>query len=86
MENILLHKIAGVEMAAESFLGSDCTGSDGDANRVLTTSISSAIGEIIVAADGSFLRETDQYTISGDNITFLFKIWDTHKIEVRHIK
>ena len=40
MENILLHKIAGVEMAAESFLGSDCTGSDGDENRVLTTSIS----------------------------------------------
>jgi len=73
-------------MVSESFTGSDCTGSDGDLNRVLTTSdVTSAIGTIIVAADKQFLRETIDYTYSGNDITFLFKLWDSMKLEVRYL-
>lgn len=84
--NLLLKKVTGIEMINESFVGADCTGSDGDSNRVLTTSISNAIGKIIIFADGQFLRETNDYTTSGNDITFLIKIWDTHKIDVQYLQ
>ena len=87
MENILLQKITGSEMAGESFVGSDCDGSDGDTDRVLTTSgVSGALGEITLFVDGAFLRKTDEYTVSGNNITIKIKIWDSQKIDVRYIK
>ena len=87
--NILLKKVPGnsVQMAGESFLGSDCTGNDGDLNRVLTTAnIDSRLGDLIVASDGNLLKEGDNYTISGNDITFLIKVWDERKIELRYIK
>lgn len=87
-KNIMLHKVpGGGNLIGESFAGSDCTGSDGDANRVLTTSeLSKALGDEIIFADGQFLRETTDYTTSGDDITFLIKIWDSHKLDVKYLK
>jgi len=91
MENILLHKVSGgtasaIELKREGFNGSDCTGSDGDTNRVLTTSnVSGALGEIMIFIDTQYLRKTDDYTVSGNDITFLIKVWDTQKIDVHYI-
>ena len=85
--NILLKKISGAQITGESFAGSDCSGSDGNTSRVLTTvGASTAIGEITLFVDGAFLRETDDYTLSGNDITILIKIWDTQKIDVRYLQ
>ncbi len=85
-DNILLKKIGGMQIIGESFVGSDCNGTDGQTNRVLTTSISNAIGEITLFVDGTFLRKTDEYTTSGNDITILIKIWDIQKIDLRYVQ
>ena len=75
------------EMAEENFVGSDCFGSDGDTNRILTTfRVDNAKGEILLFVDGTFLRKTDEYTTSGNDITLLIKIWNEQKIDVRYIQ
>ena len=67
----------------EAFLGSDATLTDGVVNRVLTTaSVSSAIGAIVVYVAAQFYRLTLDYTISGDDITFLGEIFDESSINV----
>ena len=86
-DNIMLHKVQGVSEIPEQFLGLDCTGSDGDPNRVLTTvGVSTAKGSITVFSDGQFLRETTDYTLSGNDITFLINLWDANKIDVRYLQ
>jgi hypothetical protein len=79
-------KSRGGTLTPEQFDGSDCNGSDGATNRVLTTSgASGASGEIQVFADGRLLRKTDQWTLSGDDITFLVKVYNAHKIDVYYL-
>ena len=79
-------RLLNPNQAGESFVGSDCSGSDGDTNRVLTTSrINGALGEIILFVDGTFLRKTDEYTVSGNDITIKIMIWDEQKIDVRYM-
>jgi len=86
--NLLLQSVHGNFLQTlEQFVGSDCSGSDGDANRVLTAStVTSALGEIMVVADHQVLRKTDDYTISGNDITLLIKVWDEMKLEVIYFK
>lgn len=86
--NILLRSIGRTPLnTLEQFMGSNCTGSDGGVNRVLTTSdISSALGETIIVVDGQFLRKTNQFSVSTDDITFLINIWDEQKIDIIYIK
>jgi len=69
----------------QTFVGTDCSGSDGDANRVLTLNNTSLTTTVIVALD-THLIEDDQYTVShkasGTTITFVIKVWDSQKGEV----
>jgi len=83
----MLQPVFGVEMALEQFTGANASGSDGDTNRVLAaTNVTQAKGEITVTLDKQTLRKTDDYTVSGNNITFLSRLLDRHKIDVRYIK
>lgn len=86
-DNILLKSVQGASsIQLEQFAGSDCTESDGAANRVLTTAgVSGASGEIIVIADKQTLRKTDDYTISGNDITFIVRVFDSQKIDIHYI-
>ena len=76
---------AAITQNLEQFTGANCSGPEG-ANRVLTTTgVSGANGEIIVTVDRQTLRKTDDYTISGENITFLVSIFDTQKIDIFYL-
>jgi uncharacterized membrane protein len=72
----------------ENKLGSDCTLTDGDVNRVLTLANTSTSANELVVVDGFVLRLTADYTVShlaaSTTITFLGKIWDAQKIDVRY--
>lgn len=72
----------------ETFAGSDCSGSDGAVNRVLTLSNTSTSANELVTVDGMVYRITDDYTVShlaaDTTVTFAGKIWDSQKIEVRY--
>jgi len=59
-----------------NYLGSNLTGSNGDANRQLT------VDADLVAVDNFFLIPTTDYTNSGGVITFLNPIWDDQRITV----
>lgn len=67
-------------LSIEQFDGSECTGSDGDANRTLTLSSLSSVS--FVAVDTSLLQRTNHYTVSGSVITFLNRVFDAQKITV----
>jgi len=77
---------AGIQPRSEYKLGSDCSGSDGDTNRVLTLSNTSLSSQERVYLDGVRLQKDTQYTVNHLNasstITFLVKVWDTQKIQV----
>lgn len=74
------------QMTTEQFAGSDCSGSNGQSNRVLTTSgVEDALGEVQVVVGGRVLRKTDDYTVSGNDITFVKPMYDLHKIEVWYV-
>jgi len=77
-----------VSMATEYKTGADCTGSDGDASRVLTLANTSTSSQEIVTVDGTVLRKDTHYTIShlaaSSTVTFTVKIYDTQNIEVRY--
>jgi len=82
----IFYVTGSITQTLEQFSGSDCSGSDGDANRVLTTSgVSGASGEIIIGVDGQIIRKTDKFTVSGDDVTFLIKIFDSSKIDIFYI-
>jgi len=63
----------------ETKSGSDCSGNDGDTNRVLTLS-NTPNTLFLVSVGGQVLYEGTDFTISGADITFLRKLWDSPKI------
>lgn len=65
----------------EQHVGSDCTGTDGSTNRVLTVT-KEIFSSTIVSVDGVILRRTSQITVSGQDITFLDALFDASSIEV----
>jgi len=74
----------------ENYHGSDCTGSDGDANRVLTIANTDTTGDngFMVFADGLGLTNgvhfTASHASSDTTITFLNKLWDDMNIVVNY--
>ena len=75
-------------MIEENFVGTDCTGSDGEKNRTLTISNTSKTNNnnFQVFVNNSFLHLNVDYTIvhntSGTAITFLNRVWDDQYISV----
>ena len=69
-------------------LGSDCSGSDGAENRVLTLSNASISSQEKVYLDGVLLTRTTNYTPShlaaSSTITFLLPIHNWRKIMVEY--
>ena len=65
----------------ETKSGSDCNGSDGESNRILTLNATPET-LFLVSVGGMILTVTTQYTISGDEITFLNKVYDVMPILV----
>ncbi len=71
-----------MSVKTEYYNGSDCTGSDGGSNRVLTISNTGATSEngFLVYVSGLALALTSEYTVvhntSGTVITFLNAVWD----------
>lgn len=63
----------------ENKSGSDCSGSDGESNRILTLA-NTPSPLFLVSVGGQILTVTTDYTISTNQITFLGKIWDSMKI------
>lgn len=83
MSNILLKKLSGGTGTSSSrnkysFVGSDGSGSDGDANRVFTIISTDAISIVEVFLDGVLLNETIQYTVNNTlrTITILLNVFD----------
>jgi len=84
---IILDKSSFPKITVEQFNGSDCSGSDSQENRILTTSSAeNAIGEIMVFVDGLMWRKTDNWTISGNDITLKRKIWNNQKIDIYYLE
>jgi len=79
---------AGIQPATENKAGSDCTGSSGDPNRVLTLTNTSTSSNELVVVDGTVLRKTTNYTVThksaSSTITFLGNIFDAMTIDVRY--
>ena len=64
----------------ETFLGSACSGSDGDTARTKTlTTIPLNWASVFVNG----LRKSTEISITGQVITFNMDIWDTDKIIIR---
>jgi len=76
---------AGPFWTKETYAGSDLSGSDGAANRVLTLSNTILTHNVIVALD-SHLKEDTDYTVShkasGTTVTFSVKVWNDQQGEV----
>lgn len=77
---------AGNVLTSSSFTrdrknGSDCTGQDGATNRVLALSATPNF-IISVEVQGRVLHNTNEYTLSGANLTFLGNIDNSDVIEV----
>ena len=74
----------------ENYHGSDCTGSDGDSNRVLTISNTDTTGDngFMVFADGLGLSNGVHFTAShadaDTTITFLKPLWDDMNLVVNY--
>lgn len=80
----------GLTPTTESKLGSDCSGSNGASNRVLTlaNTKNTVQGGFLVYASGLALALTTEYTVdhnnSGTEITFLNGMWDDMTIVVNY--
>ena len=78
--------------STEYFNGSDCSGSSGDSNRVLTLSNSELTQQegVFVYLGGLALTLTEEYTATHNSasttITFLNPLWDDQLIIVRYIE
>jgi len=72
----------------EQYTGSDCSGSDGAANRVLTLANTTLSSEELVFVDGFCYRKDTHYTVShkasDTTITFTGIIYDDQNIDVRY--
>jgi len=64
--------------SVENYNGSDATGSDGDSNRELTTTLT----PLAIFVDGAFVHLTTDYTISSKTITFLNPLYDASDVAV----
>jgi len=74
-------------LTSESFSGSDCSVSNGELNRVLTTvAVGDRNGVARVIVDTQTLAQT-KFSITGNKITFTgVRIWDSQTIEVYYLK
>ncbi len=78
------------EIKTEHYNGSDCTGSTGGSNRVLTISNTTKTENdgFLVHASGLVLALTSEYTVdhnsSGTQITFLNPLWDDQTIAIQY--
>jgi len=89
--NILLkHQTRQGLINNEVYTGSDCTGSNGSENRVLTlTSVLSSSDKVLVFVNNSFLHLNSDYTISYSTtttITFLNNLWNDQPISIIYLK
>lgn len=79
-----------LDWSSEDYTGSDCTGSDGDSNRVLTISNSGRTNNngFLVKVGELWLKNNEEFTIShktsSSEITFLNGMWDDMEIEVKY--
>lgn len=75
--------VYGVSLQKQSIVkvGSDCTGTDGQANRTLDVSAGITSDNLVYVA-GRCLHPTSEYTFSGSVITFVVNIFDTDLIRV----
>jgi len=71
-------------LATETLDGSDCSGSDGEADRTLQLSATPS-QIIIIAVGGAIQYVTTDYTLATDTITFINKVWDDQKIQVSYV-
>ena len=75
--------VFGVPLQKQSIAkqGSDCTGTDGAANRTLDVSAGITTDNLVYVA-GRCLHPTSEYTYSGSVITFVVNIFDADLIRV----
>ena len=66
----------------DTFDGSECTGTDGNASRTLTVPFAVKDNSLIFVG-GRILFLTDDWTHDGSVITFLVRVDNTDKILVR---
>ena len=62
-------------------MGSACTGVDAAVNRVLTN-FKPLLSDSFIFINGRMMHETDEYTVSGADITFLTNTFDADIIVV----
>jgi len=78
--------VSGVAPQSEYKLGSDCSGTDGATNRVLTLANTAVSSQERVYLDGVRLQQNTDYTVShlsaSSTITFIVPVWNTQKIQV----
>ena len=76
----------GVTVHKDKKTGTNCSGSDGAKNRVLTLSNTNTTQQVIVMVAGAFLAEDTDYTVthnsSSSTVTFLNNLKNSMKIEV----
>ena len=65
-----------------SYVGSDCSGSDGETNRTLTVTEASALDKAIITVDNQTLHPTSDYTVLGSVITFINAVFDEMRITI----
>ena len=75
---------ATVSFTAQSFVGSDCSGSDGAKNRVLTLSATPTAIVTVIVSNAALMRTVD-YTPSGASITFLNELDNDQTGEVLYV-
>ena len=76
-------------MTTENYTGTDCSGSDGDANRILTLSNTSlSVSNFFSVYVSGLIQHSDDLTIShnssGTTITFLKNLWNNDPIKVNY--
>jgi len=80
--------IIGSTPNIENKVGSDCNGSSGAINRVLTLTNTSTSTNELVVIDGLVLYLAEGYTVShlgaSSTITFLAEVFDEQKIRISY--
>lgn len=88
IERIEPQDFLDISMQDESYTGTNCTGSDGAANRVLTLANTSLSTTELVYLDGTLLVNGTNYTINhktaSSTITFLVSVFNTQTIDVEY--
>lgn len=69
---------AGVVLNSTDYVGSDCSGGDGDVGRVLLHGDYA----VMVGLDNFMLHPVVDYSQSGGEVTFNVKVFDTQKVTV----